>query len=75
MIFSSVLLVSTLFAQSAGKISGRVIDAETGTPLPGANVIVAELETGSATDLERNFAIRLIYLGKYTLKISYIGYA
>lgn len=75
MIFSSVLLVSTLFAQSAGKISGRVIDAETGTPLPGANVMVNELETGSSADLEGNFAIMRIYPGKYTLKITFIGYA
>ena len=36
------LLTSNLFAAS-GKVSGRIISAETGEPLPGVNVILEEV--------------------------------
>jgi len=62
-------------AQQTGKISGRVYDAKTKDPLVGANVIIPELETGSATNMQGEFTLLRIYPGTYTVKVTYIGYA
>lgn len=69
------LASSTVWSQTTGKISGRVYDAATNQPLAGANVLIPELQTGTATDLNGNFAIMRLYPGKYTVRIVYIGYA
>jgi len=46
------LLTFSLFAQVTGKISGRVIDSQTGEPLPGANVLILGTTMGAASDPE-----------------------
>lgn len=65
-----------IFAQSkVGKISGRVIDANNGEPIIGANVLIEGTNIGSATDLDGKFEIKNIPAGTYNLQISYISYA
>ena len=58
-----------------GTITGSVIDSELNEPLPGANILVAELERGAATNLDGEFTIENIPYGDYTLVITYIGYS
>jgi outer membrane receptor protein involved in Fe transport len=72
--FLSLLLNSVLFSGTTGKISGRVIDAETGMPLPGVNVIIVGTTTGAATDAEGYYTILNIRPGQYTVKASMIGF-
>jgi len=55
------------------RFKGTVLDKNTQEILIGATVYVQELKTGTATDVYGNFSVR-IPSGKYTLKISYIGY-
>ena len=69
------LLTSELLPQNTGKISGRVFDAAAQKALPGANVVIPELQTGAATDLNGHFAIMRLYPGSYTLKVTFIGYS
>ncbi|KAA3658049.1 MAG: carboxypeptidase-like regulatory domain-containing protein, partial [Calditrichaeota bacterium] len=61
-------------AGETGKISGRVIDKESGEPLPGANVVIVGTSMGSATNLEGDFYIVNIPPGKYDVRASFIGY-
>jgi len=73
-----VLLFSTtaIFAQTGvGKISGKVLDADTKEPLIGANVIIVNTNLGAATDLDGNYFILNITPGTYEVKVSYVGYA
>jgi len=67
--------VGITFAQST-KLSGTVTDAESGEALPGANVIVSNVEnqTGAATNVDGFFQVRNMVPGVYTVDISYIGY-
>ncbi len=70
------LFTSPLFAQTGvGKISGKVIDADTKEPLIGANIIIINTNLGAATDVDGNYFILNITPGTYQLKISYVGYA
>ena len=73
-------LIMTLFsavltAGQTGKITGKVLDQETGNPLPGVNVLLENTSMGAATDPEGKFVILDIPPGLYTVKLSFIGYA
>ncbi|MEM1042759.1 MAG: carboxypeptidase-like regulatory domain-containing protein [Bacteroidota bacterium] len=61
------------FAQT-GTVAGRVTDAETGAPLPGAAVLVAGTERGDATDADGEFTIRAVPVGEQTIEVSLLGY-
>jgi len=62
------------FGGITGKIAGTVVDEETGDPLAGANVIIQGTSMGAATDLNGYYNILNVPPGKYTLRISMMGY-
>jgi outer membrane receptor for ferrienterochelin and colicin len=68
------LFLTNIFAQTTGKITGKVIDIETGTPLIGVNIVVEGTPYGSATDKDGNFYIVNLYPGLYILRAQMIGY-
>lgn len=61
------------FAQT-GRIAGVVVDAGTGDPLPGANVMIQGTSIGAASDVEGKFVIPYAPAGSQILVTSYIGY-
>jgi len=67
------LMISSTALMAAG-ISGRVIDAASGEPVINANVIVERMNTGSATDIDGNFAVNNLPVGSYTIFVSHIAY-
>jgi len=69
----TVLFVPAVFAQT-GSISGMVTDAETGDIIPTANILLVEINRGTATDTEGNYSIGNIPVGTYTMRVSFIGY-
>ena len=70
-----VALSASLFAGTTGKIVGRVIDKETGEPLPGANVVIKGKMLGAATDEDGYYVILNVPPGVYTVQAIYVGYA
>jgi len=74
-IFLFIIFLSlSINAQEKGKLSGTIIDASTGDPLPGVNVIVKGTYYGAASDFNGKFLIENISEGSYTIEISLIGY-
>lgn len=70
-----LLLYSMPLAAQNGKVSGTVKDANTGDPLPGANVFIGgDINKGAATNIEGDFIISGVPAGTHTLTASYIGY-
>ncbi len=61
--------------QTTVKIEGRVVDAETGAPLVGANVVVVGTVYGAATNQSGEFKIVALPVGFYTLRAEMMGYA
>jgi len=61
------------YAQLRGTIEGKVIDRETGLPLPGTNVLIAGTTFGLATGSDGSYRL-FIQEGEYTLIFSFIGY-
>jgi len=76
--FAVILLLlkgSIIFAGTTGKITGKVVDKQTGEPLFGVNVIIMGSTLGAATDIEGDFVILNIQPGFHTVRVSMIGYA
>ncbi|MGA9405943.1 MAG: TonB-dependent receptor [Bacteroidota bacterium] len=69
-----LMTAQTLFAQGSGTLNGRVLDKETGEPLVGANILIANTNLGAAADIDGKFTVHNIPAGKVTLKVSYVGY-
>ncbi|MEM9985187.1 MAG: TonB-dependent receptor plug domain-containing protein, partial [Bacteroidota bacterium] len=71
------ILLSTLLMQAAfgqTDISGKITDAQEGSPLPGARVVVVGASIGTYTDAEGSFFLTVPSEGA-VLAISYLGYA
>ncbi|MBI5325633.1 MAG: TonB-dependent receptor [Ignavibacteriae bacterium] len=63
-----------------GKITGQVVDKDSLFSLPGATLSLykysdSTIQTGAVADKKGNFEIKEIPFGKYSLKVSYIGYS
>ena len=72
-----IWIVFTLFTQwmqaQTGELSGKVLDKEYNDILPFANVVVKGSASGTTTDFEGNYSLRL-EPGVYTVVFSFIGY-
>jgi hypothetical protein len=62
-------------SSALAQIQGHVVDADKGTPLPFANVYIANTTKGSRTDETGAFHIRNLSQGHYRLIVSYMGYS
>ena len=71
-LFLSIL--SNAFAQSTGKIVGKVTDGDTKEPLPSANVMIVGTRLGAATDIDGDFFILNVPPGMYNLEVRMMGY-
>lgn len=73
-----LFLVSGLQAQIPDSvratITGRITDAETGKPLPGANILIEGTFLGTAADDNGRYILRGLQPGTYNLRITVIGY-
>lgn len=68
------IVTGQVLAGITGKITGVVKDGESGTLLPGVNVIIEGTTMGAATDLKGEYVILNIPPGVYEIKASMIGY-
>ncbi|RMD93115.1 MAG: hypothetical protein D6814_16075, partial [Calditrichaeota bacterium] len=65
---------SSVFAGTTGKIAGTVTDAKSGSPLPGANVVIEGTTFGASSDENGRYFILNVPPGRYTVKATFIGY-
>ena len=63
-----------LFAGVTGKISGNVIDAESGEPIPGASIRIEGTTLGNMAMPDGSYFIISIPPGEYSVTASCIGY-
>ncbi|HFB99200.1 MAG TPA: TonB-dependent receptor, partial [Phaeodactylibacter sp.] len=75
-----VLFLTTIIANAqtalTQTIKGTVIDKDSKMPLIGANVIITSTSEvmGTSTDLDGNFKITDVPIGRHSIEITYLGY-
>lgn len=70
-----LLTAGSAGAQERGTVSGRVIDASTGAPVPAAAVRVLGTILASFADDSGRFELRLVPSGPQRLSVERLGYA
>ncbi len=77
MLAMAAMIMMPLDASAAitGKMSGKVIDEETGEPLPGVAVSVVGTRMGALSDENGEYIILNVPVSTYTIKASLIGFA
>lgn len=57
-----------------GAITGYIMDAATGEPLIGANVVISGSSIGSSTDVDGKYYLANLNAGTYNIRYFYLGY-
>ena len=72
------LLFFNLFEATANSniytISGRVTEAKTNSPLPGASILIKGTYLWAVSNQKGEFTIQGVQEGKYNLEVSFLGY-
>ncbi len=68
------LFVTSISAQTVGKIGGSARDASTKEALPGVNVLIEGTSLGGATNTNGEYYVINVPPGNYTIRASMIGY-
>lgn len=72
-----IIFKSLVFSQNINQtVRGAIIDTDSKLPLIGATIIISGSNpiVGTTTDVNGNFRIKNIPIGRVTLQISYMGY-
>ncbi len=69
------LLLLPFLASAQTKVSGTVLDKDSGEPLIGASIQIKGKVTGTVSDLDGKFEITTDVAPPFTLVFSYTGYA
>ncbi len=73
---TGALFPAVALAQTAtGRIVGRVVDAETGQGLSGAQVVVVGTRVGVLSGVDGRYMLMGVPSGPRSVKVTYIGYA
>ncbi|MCF8226468.1 MAG: TonB-dependent receptor [Bacteroidales bacterium] len=73
LVLTLLLSFSQVFAQGEIAISGKVTDASTGSPLPGATITENGTNNGTVTDMDGNYTIIVTGQGA-VLTAAFIGF-
>ena len=73
-VVATILTVSSVWAGTTGKISGRAYDQESNDALPGTNIVVNGTDMGASSDQDGIYFILNVPPGTYTVTASFIGY-
>lgn len=70
-----LLVCQSAFAVgTTGKIAGRIVDAKTGQPLPGANILIEGTDMGASADRGGYYFVVNVPVGTYSVTARVIGY-
>ena len=67
-------LLLPVLASAQLSVSGKVTDRQTGLALPRATILLVNSNSVTLADTAGNYRIDNLKAGRYTLKVSYIGY-
>ena len=75
--FLAIIMLSiqvNLFAQTRAELTGKVVHAESGSPLPGATIRVHDVNRDVISDEQGHYRVANLPAGKYLVEVSYVGH-
>ncbi len=69
------LPVTILSAQATGRVIGRIVDAEQGAPIAGAQVEVLEAAVRAVSALDGRYTLAGVPIGPVSVRVRMIGFA
>lgn len=69
-----IIGVADVYAQTTGRISGRVLEEGTNEPLIGVNIILQGMDIGAVTNIDGHYTIINIPPDTYNLRVSMLGF-
>jgi len=72
-ILAVCLLSGIVYGQGNYTLKGTVTDEQNNT-LPGANIYIPELHSGTATDKDGQYILSNLVIGRFKVQYSYMGY-
>ncbi len=75
-LFIFFFIWGNLYGQNrpSSQITGQIVEAKSGNPVPGANVLLLGTIMGTAADPQGRFTLLSVSPGTYTIMVSAIGY-
>lgn len=75
-LFLFLFLITDLFAQNAQTVKGTITDKQSEIPLIGVAIELLSVASvrGVVTDLDGNFSMPNVPVGRHTFRITYLGY-
>ncbi len=74
MAFTLGLLALPSWAANTGKVAGKVVDAANSQPIPSVNLSIIGTTMGATTDIDGEYFILNVPVGKYEVRVTSIGY-
>ena len=72
--FSGLFFLYNINAQERSVLTGKVTDEKTGTPLPGANIHIHDINRDAVSNDSGQYKTSFIPAGNYLVEVSYIGH-
>ncbi len=71
-----LLYTANTFAQNTQTVRGQIVEKETKFPLPAVVTLYKDstLITGASADVNGNYKMENVAVGRYTLHVQYLGY-
>ena len=72
----TITINSGVAQQAVQTVKGKIVDADLGSSIPGANIVLLNSDPiyGTVSDLDGNFKLENVPLGRQSFRITSIGY-
>lgn len=74
LLFSTILVFTSVFLFSQTTLTGNVTDAQSGEPLPGASIQVVGENLGTTSDFDGNYLLTVSKNAPFSVEVSSIGF-
>ena len=75
LVLSALLMAAPLAAQQPGRVVGRVVDAERGSPIAGAQLEVVGTPVTAISALDGRYALQPLPAGPVSIRVRMIGFS
>ncbi len=71
-----IVNIASILGQNTQTVRGKIIDSDSGWPIPGATVVILNSDPiqGTVSDMEGEFKIENVTVGRHNISIKFLGF-